>query len=73
LSFVFPVVGWLLLAMLGFYLVMIVSGSLQSASRAHDIKLALYLPAIFAVIHFCWGTGFVVGLVSSQKSKGEAN
>ena len=62
LSLVFPVVGWLLLAMLSFYLVVIVSGSLQSASRAHDIKLALYLPAIFAVIHFCWGTGFVVGL-----------
>jgi Glycosyltransferases, probably involved in cell wall biogenesis len=74
LSLVFPVLGWLLLALVSFYLVVILAGSLQSASHAQDLKLALFLPAIFVVIHFCWGTGFVAGLSKSAKTtKGEAN
>jgi len=71
LSLVFPVLGWLLLALVSFYLVVIIAGSLHAASRAHDLKLALCLPAIFAVIHFCWGTGFVVGLASPQSQKSD--
>jgi len=68
---VFPVLGWLLLALVSFYLVVIIAGSLHAASRAHELKLALYLPAIFVVIHFCWGTGFVVGLASPQSQKSD--
>lgn len=71
LSLLFPVVGWLLLALVIFYLVVIVSGALQSASRAQELKLALYLPVIFVVIHFCWGTGFVVGLSTDYTDIGK--
>ena len=68
-SFFFPLIGWLLLAMVSFYLVVVVAGSLQLALREGDLKLALCLPFVFVVIHFCWGAGFLAGLTT----KGEAN
>ena len=68
LSLIFPIVGWLLLAVVSFYFLAVLAGSVQAASRAGESGLALYLPAIFMVIHFCWGTGFVIGLLRSAKT-----
>jgi len=43
--------------------------SMVTAAREEGLQLALRLPLIFTLLHFCYGAGFIVGLFSPRYSK----
>jgi succinoglycan biosynthesis protein ExoA len=62
LSFLSPLFAVLLAALVGVYVGVVLVVSVGLAVRGGDFSLLLCLPFTFLVIHFCWGTGFLVGL-----------
>lgn len=66
---------WIWLARAGFLLALgayglvLVAASLPPAVRNKDLRLLLGIPAAIAVMHFCWGLGFIVSLISSLVRK----
>jgi succinoglycan biosynthesis protein ExoA len=67
LSFFSRFFAGVLAAIAGMYLGVVLVVSLRLALRENALRLALYLPFTFMVIHFCWGWGFLVGLLRSPK------
>jgi hypothetical protein len=57
-----PVGAWMLVLVLGSYLVANMAATLATARR-NGWRLLCRLPAIFAVMHFAYGSGFLVGLI----------
>lgn len=62
LSFFSLYFALLLAFVAGIYLAVVLFVSFSLALRENALGLALYLPFTFIVIHFCWGSGFLVGL-----------
>lgn len=60
--------AWLLAVEAGAYLAFIAAGSLRIASRRGWDKLAL-LPVVLACFHFSYGSGFLLGLLQSRKTR----
>ena len=61
LGLVFPPAGLLLLAALGLYALLAVAASVHIARRSGR-WVALVLPPLFLLYHFCYGAGSLAGL-----------
>jgi len=71
LAFFLPLARILFAALLMMYLLVILAGSLPAASRNGDIRLAGAIMLAIAVMHFCWGAGFLWSLATSVSSLAE--
>ena len=56
-------IGWIALTAL--YLAVLLGAALLRSVRGRDISLMVGLPAAWAMVHVCWGAGFLVGLVAA--------
>jgi succinoglycan biosynthesis protein ExoA len=54
--------GWALLTEVALYLVVLLAGAIPAARRAGDWRLTAGIPLAIAVMHICWGSGFLAGL-----------
>lgn len=54
---------------LAFYGLALAAGSLPAARRHSDAWLVVTIPLSIAVMHFCWGAGFLWSLISGLASK----
>jgi succinoglycan biosynthesis protein ExoA len=61
-SLIFQEVRWLLVLLVGLYVVANVLATIITARRT-SARMLLLLPAAFCVLHFSYGVGFIVGLV----------
>lgn len=61
-ALVFPKAGWILLATGIAYVVANVCASILTAGLA-NVRMLLLLPAVFFVLHFAYGSGFLFGLI----------
>ena len=57
-----PAARWLLAAEVIFYLLVLLAGSVRPAGKAGDPRLLAGIPAAIAVMHLCWGGGFLLSL-----------
>jgi len=71
LAFFLPLARILFAALLMMYLLVILAGSLPAASRNGDIRLAGAIMLAIAVMHFCWGAGFLWSLATPVSSLAE--
>ncbi|HZU86576.1 MAG TPA: glycosyltransferase family 2 protein [Anaerolineaceae bacterium] len=53
---------WALLVEVALYLVVLLAGASRTARRAGDWRLAAGIPVAIALMHLCWGSGFLAGL-----------
>ncbi|MDY6872838.1 MAG: glycosyltransferase family 2 protein [Chloroflexota bacterium] len=60
---------WVLLTVLGFYLLVLMLAGVQLALRHKDLAMVLGVPLAIATMHFSWGAGFIWSLVQPPKSK----
>lgn len=61
-ALVLPTAGWVFLAIAGAYIVANVCASVLTAQPA-NIRMLFLLPAVFFVLHFAYGSGFLIGLI----------
>jgi len=66
LGIIAPVLFWILISILGLYLVILVVAGLQVALRKRDISLVLSLPLAITVMHFSWGCAFLWNFLSKS-------
>jgi succinoglycan biosynthesis protein ExoA len=59
-----PAVRWLLAGFLAVYLLALGAASTQICGGRRTWRILPFLPAAFAAIHFAWGTGVLVNLVT---------
>jgi hypothetical protein len=62
-----PGLGWLGMAAVGSYLVLLLAASAQAARKGGAGRYTRWLPFVFATIHVAWGLGFLVGLVRFRR------
>ncbi|MCB2214263.1 glycosyltransferase family 2 protein [bacterium] len=60
---------WLLLAVVGLYLLVLLVAGAQLAFKRKDLAMLLGVPLAIATMHFSWGAGFIWSLVQPPKSK----
>ncbi len=72
LSLMWPSFVLLLLMIIAAYTAVAVFFSAQLAKRNGAVDLFLPLVLSFTGIHFCWGTGFILGLAPRHASRNEA-
>ena len=58
-SFFSPVLAWIYLSVLGFYLMILLLEGIRKAIKEKDFAFVLGLPAAIMTMHFCWGAGFL--------------
>lgn len=58
---------WLLITVLGIYLLVLSLAGLQLAIRHREIRFWVGVPLAIACMHFSWGSGFLWGLIHPQK------
>lgn len=56
---------WLLLVELALYFLILMGASIPVSRKKHDLRYIICIPAAIAVMHFCWGTGFLWSLIKS--------
>ena len=54
------------------YLVAVVA-NMAAAAHSESLLLALRLPMVYSLLHFCYGSGFIAGLFSPRYSKNDAS
>ena len=69
LAFFFSTMAWLLLAVLGLYLFVLLMVGLQLAIKQKRVAFVLGVPLAIACMHFSWGSGFLWGLILPPKIK----
>jgi succinoglycan biosynthesis protein ExoA len=69
LAFFFTSVAWLLLAIIGIYLSILLLVGLQLAIKQKRVGLLFGVPLAIACMHFSWGSGFLWGLIRPPKIK----
>jgi hypothetical protein len=69
LAFFFSTMAWLLLAVLGLYLFVLLMVGLQVAIKQKRVAFVLGVPLAIACMHFSWGSGFLWGLILPPKIK----
>jgi glycosyltransferase involved in cell wall biosynthesis len=72
LSLAWSPMVWVLLAIIIAYSSLALFYAAQLARRNGAFKLLFPLFLSFTVIHLCWGTGFILGLVPRRASRSEA-
>ena len=60
---------WVLAAVLGLYLVVLLAAGIQLAIKNKDAAQVAGVPLAIATMHFCWGAGFIWSLLSPPKSQ----
>lgn len=60
-----PLARWLLLIELGIYFLALMTGSIRVARQKRDLRFIIGVPSAIAVMHFCWGAGFLWSLIES--------
>jgi len=65
----FWLVRWVLAAVLGLYLVVLLAAGIQLAIKNKDAAQVAGVPLAIATMHFCWGAGFIWSLLSPPKSQ----
>jgi succinoglycan biosynthesis protein ExoA len=58
-----------LTVLVGVYLAVLIGVALLRSARGCDISLTIGLPAAWATVHLCWGTGFLAGLASALMTR----
>lgn len=64
-SLFLPLARWLLLAELGLYFLALMAASIPVSRKKRDPRYIIGIPLAIAVMHFCWGTGFLWSLIKS--------
>ncbi len=67
LSLFFPLLRWLWAVVIAGYILTLLLAGLHLAFKRKDFALCLGVPAAIACMHFCWGTGFLWGMIYPQK------
>ena len=61
--------GWVLIAILGFYIGVLLVASLQLAIKHRYFAILAGVPLAIATMHFSWGAGFLWSILHPQKTK----
>ena len=62
-----PLAGLALVAILALYVAALVAASLQICARRRAWRMLPFLPVAFATIHFAWGSGALVNLLTGGR------
>jgi len=55
--------GWLLAVVIFVYLLVLFLASLPAAIKRRDVRMLIGVPAAIAVMHLCWGSGFIGSII----------
>jgi len=66
-SLLLPLAGLALVAILALYVAALVAASLQICARRRAWRMLPFLPVAFATIHFAWGSGALVNLLTGGR------
>jgi succinoglycan biosynthesis protein ExoA len=69
LSLWFPVLWWLLLAVMGIYLLILMLAGVLMARKKHDGMLVFGLPLSIGCMHFAWGAAFLWSLLKKPAER----
>lgn len=47
--------------------------NMAAAANSESLQLALRLPVVYSLLHFCYGSGFIAGLFSPRYSKSDSS
>ena len=59
--------AWSLVALLGVYAAVVIGASVRISGGRRNWRILPILPAVFAVIHFSWGGGLLVNLLTAGR------
>jgi len=62
-SMLFKISLWILLGLLGIYLIALIGSSIKSSLRKNDPVLIFGMPLAMACMHFSWGSGFLYSII----------
>jgi glycosyltransferase involved in cell wall biosynthesis len=65
----FELARWMLFALIGIYLVILLIAGLNLALRKRDATMLVGLPLAIGVMHLAWGSGFLGNFVIKSESK----
>jgi hypothetical protein len=67
IGFVVPGLWWPFSLLLGVYLAFALAATVLIARRARDLRVVVFLPLAFAILHFSYGLGSLWGALRSLR------
>ena len=64
-----PVLWWLILAVIGFYLLILTLAGVSMALKKHDGMLVIGLPLAISCMHFAWGAAFLWSMLKKPAER----